>query len=98
MSNFSDFTGLFSLSKTLRFELKPIGKTLENIEKKGLLAEDEKRAESYKKVKKLIDEYHKTFIENALSNLTEKEKDGLKKLLDEYFECYNSNRKDELVT
>ncbi|MBQ4438218.1 type V CRISPR-associated protein Cas12a/Cpf1 [bacterium] len=98
MSNFSDFTGLFSLGKTLRFELKPIGKTLENIEKKGLLAEDEKRAESYKKVKKLIDEYHKTFIENALSNLTEKEKDGLKKLLDEYFECYNSNRKDELVT
>ena len=98
MKNFSDFTGLFSLSKTLRFELKPIGKTLENIEKKGLLDEDEKRAENYKKVKKLIDEYHKNFIENALSNLTEKEKDGLKKLLDEYFEYYNGNQKDELVT
>lgn len=108
MSNFSDFTGLFSLSKTLRFELKPVGKTLENIEKKGLLAEDEKRAESYKKVKKLIDEYHKTFIEKALSNLTEEEdkeitekkesKPTLKELLNKYFEYYNGNQKDELVT
>lgn len=97
MKNFSDFTGLFSLSKTLRFELKPVGKTLENIEKKGLLAEDEHRADSYKKVKKLIDEYHKNFIENALSNLTEKEKEELRKLLDEYFECYNGNKKDDLV-
>lgn len=98
MSNFSDFTGLFSLSKTLRFELKPIGKTLENIEKKGLLEEDENRAENYKKVKKLIDEYHKNFIEKALSSLTEKEKEEFRKLLDEYFECYDNNKKDELVT
>ena len=97
MKQFSDFTGLFSLSKTLRFELKPVGKTRENIEKKGLLAEDEKRAESYKKVKKLIDEYHKTFIEKALSNLTEKEKDEFRKLLDKYFEYYNGNKKDDLV-
>ncbi len=27
-----DFTNLYSLSKTLRFELRPIGKTRENIE------------------------------------------------------------------
>ena len=98
MKTFSDFTGLFSLSKTLRFELKPVGKTLENIEKKGLLAEDEKRAESYKAVKKLIDEYHKAFIEKALSNLTEKEKDEFRKLLDKYFEYYNGNKKDDIVT
>ena len=29
------FTGLYSLQKTLRFELKPIGKTLENVQKKN---------------------------------------------------------------
>ena len=28
-----DFTNLYSLSKTLRFELKPIAETKENIEK-----------------------------------------------------------------
>ncbi len=32
-NKFNDFNKLYSLSKTLRFELKPIGKTRENIEK-----------------------------------------------------------------
>ncbi|MDR2643911.1 MAG: hypothetical protein LBC74_14105, partial [Planctomycetaceae bacterium] len=80
------FINLYQLSKTLRFELRPIGKTLENIERKGFLSEDEKfrgksdviRAKSYEKVKELIDNYHKKFIENSLvkvhitiKNLTE---------------------------
>ena len=41
---FKDFTNLYPLSKTIRFELKPVGKTLENILTKGLIAKDEKRA------------------------------------------------------
>ena len=52
-------TNLYPVSKTLRFELQPIGKTRENIEKGGILQQDEKRAENYKKVKGFIDEYHK---------------------------------------
>lgn len=59
MKQLSELTGLYSLSKTLRFELKPIGKTLEYIESKGLIAQDEQRAEEYKKVKDIIDRYHK---------------------------------------
>lgn len=47
MKQLSELTGLYSLSKTLRFELKPIGKTLEHIESKGLIAQDEQRAEEY---------------------------------------------------
>jgi len=66
MSGLSDFTNLYSLSKTLRFELIPQGKTLEHIQDKGLLSQDEQRAESYKKVKKIIDEYHKAFIQQSL--------------------------------
>ena len=31
MKKFDELTGLYSLSKTLRFELKPVGKTLEQI-------------------------------------------------------------------
>ena len=67
--NLSAFTNLYSLSKTLRFELIPQGKTLENIQEQGLLIKDENRAESYKKVKKIIDEYHKDFINKALDGL-----------------------------
>lgn len=57
MNVFNQFTGLYSLSKTLRFELRPIGKTLEHIEKKRLIAQDEQRAREYEKVKDIIDRY-----------------------------------------
>lgn len=77
MKSIENFTNQYPLSKTLRFELIPQGKTLEFIEKNGLLIQDEIRAESYVKVKKIIDEYHKFFISNALKNL---QLDGL----DEY--------------
>ena len=60
------FTNLYPVSKTLRFELQPIGKTKEHIEKNGILQRDEKRAEDYKIVKGFIDEYHKQFIKDRL--------------------------------
>ncbi len=63
------FTNLYPLSKTLKFELIPQGKTLAHIEAKGILAKDEKRAESYKKVKEIIDRYHKAFIDKAIDDL-----------------------------
>lgn len=89
MNSFSNFTNLYSLSKTLRFELKPIGKTLEYIEKEGILIKDEKRTESYKKVKKIIDNYHKSFIEKSL--------DGLQlDLLEDYYFLYQKSKKDEI--
>ena len=66
MKDFSRFTNCYSLSKTLRFELRPVGKTLEYIQNAGFLAEDEQRAEDYKKMKKIMDRYHKQFIEESL--------------------------------
>lgn len=68
-NSLDQFIGLYPLSKTLRFELKPIGTTLDHIIKGGLLNEDENRADNYKAIKKLIDEYHKTFIETSLNGL-----------------------------
>ncbi|MBR2261411.1 MAG: type V CRISPR-associated protein Cas12a/Cpf1 [Paludibacteraceae bacterium] len=68
MKTLKNLTGLYSLSKTLRFELKPIGKTKENIEKNGILERDNERAIAYKAVKKVIDEYHKAFIELMLDD------------------------------
>ena len=53
--------------KTLRFKLEPVGKTEEFIERAQVLENDERRAAEYKKVKDLIDNYHRWFIEQALS-------------------------------
>jgi CRISPR-associated protein Cpf1 len=66
---FKKFTGLYSLSKTLRFELIPQGNTLQNIHNNNLLRKDKNRSENYKKMKKTLDEYHRYFIENAFKEV-----------------------------
>ena len=100
----SKFTNLYSLSKTLRFELIPQGKTKETFVKwieelkeneaeelkntKNLLAQDEHRAKSYKKVKKIIDEYHKWFISNSLEDV---KLDGL----NDYYFIFTLSKEDK---
>ena len=96
MKTFNDLTGLYSLSKTLRFELKPVGKTKDNIETKGIIDQEEKRAEEYKKVKDIIDRYHKSFIEMCLANLKLKTiSDGNNDSLKEYVTLASKANKDE---
>lgn len=88
---FDDFKKLYPLSKTLRFEAKPVGPTFKHIKERGLLEEDEHRAISYVKVKKLIDEYHKAFVGKALNNgCLLYESCGNKNSLIEYYETYKS--------
>lgn len=94
---FEDFKRLYPLSKTLRFEARPIGSTLKHILESGILKEDDHRAESYVKVKKLIDEYHKAFIDRVLNDgcLTYQD-NGQNESLMEYFEVYSiPNKSDE---
>jgi CRISPR-associated protein Cpf1 len=85
---FQKFINKYALSKTLRFELIPQGATLENIEKSGILKQDELRANQYQLAKKIIDKYHKDFINKALDGLT---LNGL----DEYSTLYSILKKDD---
>lgn len=66
---FQEFTHLYPLSKTLRFELKPIGKTLEHIHAKNFLGQDETLADMYQKVKAILDDYHRAFIADMMSEV-----------------------------
>lgn len=63
------FTNLYQVSKTLRFELIPDERTKSILEHSDLIAQDEHRADSYKAVKKIIDRYHKAYIESVLVSL-----------------------------
>jgi CRISPR-associated protein Cpf1 len=83
-----EFTNLYQCSKTLRFELKPIGRTLEYIERDEILKTDNERGIKYQKAKSLIDEYHKDFINEALRNV---HLEGL----NEYNELYLLPKRDE---
>ena len=97
MNNFDNFTNLYSLSKTLRFELKPIGKTAETFkqwfeelkntdldvkEDNNLFVKDQKIKDAYLVIKPIMDKLHEQFIEKALL-------DGAKNIdFSEYFESY----------
>lgn len=87
---FSKFTNQYQVSKTLRFELKPQGKTLENIEKNELIQQDNQRAIDYKEVKELIDDYHRYFIEKVLNKISFKIEE-----LEEFKDTYNAIKKDK---
>jgi len=63
---YENFTNMYKLSKTLRFGLKPQGATLRYMEERGVLEEDEARAEAKKQVQSLADRYHKDFIDKTL--------------------------------
>ena len=96
MSSLEKFTRIYPLQKTLRFELKPIGRTLEHIMSSGLLEQDQHRAESYVRVKEIIDDYHKAFIESVLDDFKLQYADeGKKNSLEEYYTCYMCRSKDE---
>ena len=73
MVTIDDFCGQkngYSRSITLRNKLIPIGKTQENLDKINLLDNDKKRANSYKQIKDLIDDFHRAFIQDVLSKVS----------------------------
>lgn len=88
MKKIDSFTNQYSISKTLRFSLIPIGKTEENFNNALLLEKDKERAEKYVRVKKYIDSYHKFFIDEVLSGVR-LDKVG------EYAELYFKSNKDD---
>ena len=78
----------YSISKTLRFKLIPVGKTEENFIAKKLLEDDSVRAENYKNAKAIIDDFHKAFINKVLSQSFSFD-------LEPYYELYYKVNKSE---
>lgn len=84
-------TNLFQVHKTVKFELRPIGRTAELINSDGFLASDDKdRAMAYQVVKCLIDDYYQNEV---IAPLLEKIKDNKEwnRLLVAYGHATDSN-------
>lgn len=89
-SVFDGFTRKYELSKTLRFELRPVGKTREMLEEEGVFEKDRIIKEKYKKTKPYFDRMHREFVQDSLSNVS---LSGTA----EYFQVFldwNADRKD----
>lgn len=68
IEQFCGYENGYSVSKTLRNELRPVGKTLQHIRESGFIERDTEKNKWYPVAKKIIDECHKKVIERVLSN------------------------------
>lgn len=83
MTQFEDFTNLYQVSKTLRFELIPQGKTLKHIQEQGFIEEDKARNDHYKELKPIIDRIYKTYADQCLQ-LVQLDWENLSAAIDSY--------------
>jgi len=106
-SIFKGFTNLYSLSKTLRFELKPVGETQKMLEEVQVIERDETIHKKYEVTKPYFDRLHREFVKEALCdallpdlkkyfNIFKKWKSE-KKANEKEFEKIKSNLRDEVV-
>lgn len=65
---FEGFTNLYELSKTLRFELKPVGNTQKMLDDNKVFEEDKIKQEKYTKIKPYFDRLHREFVKESLQN------------------------------
>lgn len=96
---YKDFASQYELLKTLRFELKPIGKTLEKMREnikydKDLqtFLKDQEVEDSYQTLKPVFDRLHESFINESLNSKTLKNTD-----FSEYFEKYKNKKNEDLT-
>lgn len=96
MEVFEQFTGLYPLVKCLGFKLEPTEETKNNCNLKKLIEADDKRDKDAKKMKEIIDRYHKRFIELCLNNFNLKLKsDGNNDSLEDYVELISKEKRTE---
>lgn len=65
-SIWSDFTNQYFLSKTLRFELKPVGNTQKMLDDNKVFLKDKLIEDKYNQTKPYFDRLHREFVSEAL--------------------------------
>ena len=95
MNKIEKFTNKYKVSKTLRFKLEPIGSTDEFIKRRQLIEEDEERSVLVEKMKQIMDEYHKEFIDKTLSSFAF-DQSTLQELFDVYFSPNSNDRTNQI--
>ena len=92
-SVFNGFTNLYELSKTLRFELKPVENTQKMLDEADVFGKDKIIQEKYQQTKPFIDRLHREFVDEALSQSPLSDLKNYFKI----FEIWRENKKDKEI-
>ena len=91
---FTETIGTSSIAKTMRNSLVPTESTKRNIEKNGIIIDDQLRAEKRQQLKEIMDEYYRTYIDNKLSNVALTRTIDWKELFQAIEDNYKQNTND----
>lgn len=69
-TNFSNFTNLYEINKTLRFQLKPFPETKKFLEENEIIKKDREIEENYNKIKIYFDTLHGEFVKETFPSTT----------------------------
>jgi len=89
ISIFDAFTNQYSLSKTLRFELKPIGETQKKLEDLKVFEIDKTIQKKYEATNPYFDRLHREFVKESLENAS------LSELNTEYLDLFKQYKSDK---
>lgn len=95
MNKIEKFTNKYKVAKTLSFRLEPYGSTEEFIKRSQLIEKDEERSVLVEKMKQIMDEYHKEFIDKTLESFAF-DSSVLEELNNEYFQPDSPKRSDNI--
>lgn len=95
-SNYDEFIALSKVQKTLRNELKPTPFTAEHIKQRGIISEDEYRAQQSLELKKIADEYYRNYITHKLNDINNLDFYNLFDAIEEKYKKNDKENRDKL--
>lgn len=95
-SNYDEFIALSKVQKTLRNELKPTPFTAEHIKQRGIISEDEYRAQQSLELKKIADEYYRNYITHKLNDINNLDFYNLFEAIEEKYKKNDKDNRDKL--
>ena len=94
--NYDEFIALSKVQKTLRNELKPTPFTAEHIKQRGIISEDEYRAQQSLELKKIADEYYRNYITHKLNDINNLDFYNLFDAIEEKYKKNDKENRDKL--
>ena len=94
--DFSEFVAISKVQKTLRNELRPTPLTMKHIKQKGIITEDEYKAQQSLELKRIADGYYRDYITHKLNDINNLDFRNLFEAIEEKYKKNDKENRDKL--
>lgn len=94
--DFSEFVAISKVQKTLRNELRPTPLTMKHIKQKGIITEDEYKAQQSLELKRIADGYYRDYITHKLNDINNLDFRNLFEAIEEKYKKNDKDNRDKL--